>query len=315
MGSRAPFSWKFDNYDAVATVMDVPNISGTSRKHRVDIVGVAAIMILPCIFFTSLFWMMSMRFHFSYPLAAWALCAGGIGICLWLWAVSRAHTRGWWFSYLSFAFAVAFIAAVIGGDLNFWYNAQPYYVVSNLNSYVNIDPSALVDGQQYMDAGRVYFTKDARVDAGKAMGFKNGDLYCVAPIVVSNKPLASYDFWAVGKNCCSGLAPDFRCGEFRNPSAKSGLRLMADKDRPLYRLAVMKAASAYDIVAAHPLFFHWVEDPVVEISTYIQEAWKWLVVGIILHFVFNFVAAAAAVLYYLRHPVQFTKPADDDDYM
>ena len=44
-------------------------------------------------------------------------------------------------------------------------------------------------------------------------------------------PLSTYDFWAVGVNCC-GAAADFKCGEFSNPKAHAGLRLMSDEQRP-----------------------------------------------------------------------------------
>ena len=42
----------------------------------------------------------------------------------------------------------------------------------------------------------------------------------------------SYDFWAVGLNCCSGVASDFRCGEFNNLHARSSdwPRLVYDVD-------------------------------------------------------------------------------------
>lgn len=60
----------------------------------------------------------------------------------------------------------------------------------------------------------------------------------MAPIVNGNAALATYDFWAVGLNCCSGVSSDFRCGEFNNQHARSGLRLMRDDQRPFYRQAL-----------------------------------------------------------------------------
>merc|ERR1719502_2180472 len=78
----------------------------------------------------------------------------------------------------------------------------------------------------------------------------NLDLYCVAPIVKGNAQLTSYDFWAVGVNCCSGAQSDFRCGEYTNPHSKSGLRLMKDDQRPFYRLAVQQSTSTEMMVSS-----------------------------------------------------------------
>eukprot|EP00438_Fugacium_kawagutii_P029114 Skav233711 [mRNA] locus=scaffold2120:100002:105477:+ [translate_table: standard] len=108
-------------------------------------------------------------------------------------------------------------------------------------------------GQQLMDAGRVYFEDGTGLDTSKSMAFRNLDRYCVAPIV----------FGQVGVNCCSGTTADFRCGEFDNPKARSGLRLMrqmpraggletasermtvtlnqGEDQRPFFRLAVQQA--------------------------------------------------------------------------
>merc|ERR1719171_1096331 len=136
-----------------------------------------------------------------------------------------------WFMFAAASLAAALAFGVIFGDMNFWYNMQPFYDIENLNSYPTVNP-AREKGQQLMDAGRVYFSDGTGLDGKKAMGFKNLDLYCVAPIVVGDAALASYDFWAVGLNCCSGVSSDFRCGEFNNPHARSGLRLMRDDQRP-----------------------------------------------------------------------------------
>ena len=45
--------------------------------------------------------------------------------------------------------------------------------------------------------------------------------------------MASYDYWAVGVNCCKG--GNFRCGEYNNPKAKNGVRLMDDTQRSYFK--------------------------------------------------------------------------------
>merc|ERR1740117_1536623 len=123
-----------------------------------------------------------------------------------------------------------------------------------------------------MDAGRMTFAKGSRLDLTKSMAFRNVDTYCVAPIVGKNETnqtrRTSYDFWAVGLNCCTGRVGDFNCGEYNNPHALSGLRVMQEEQRNFYHLAVNQAEASYGIQANHPLFFYWMQDTTAEVSAY-----------------------------------------------
>jgi len=194
---------------------------------------------------------------------------------------------------------VALLLGVALGDRNFWTHMQPYYDLTNLNSYQGVDP-ARMRGQELMDAGRVLFVPGTRLDLSRSMGFKNQDTYCVAPItggaVQGNPPLASYDFFAVGKNCCSGNAADFKCGLYNHPSAHGGVRLVRDEERAFYRLAVQQAQSAFAIKAVHPLFFHWVVDPMDEVASFRQQAYQFYLTAMFSHFGFQLVLVVIAVL-------------------
>lgn len=269
------------------------------KRRRMNLVAICLNIFLPWFMFSSLYAAMSFSFHYQRPAVTWLLVF--LGVCVvflaGLMAVqARKKDRDpMWYTFATIALALAVVLAVILGDMNFSYNMQPFYDIENLNTYPSVNP-AREKGQQLMDAGRVYFADGAMLDMRKAMGFKNLDLFCVTPIVHGEDQLASYDFWAVGINCCSGVSADFRCGEFNNPHARSGLRLMRDDQRPFFRLAVQQAEAAYNIKATHPLFFYWMQDPVAEMNAYRDDGFKYYLLGIFTHFAFNLFCVVIAVV-------------------
>lgn len=274
------------------------------KKKRVNLVAVCLNIFLPWFLFCSLYAVLSFSFHYQHPSAAWSCVGLGFVVVLMALGLSyRAKRSGdkdpsWYmFSALMLFFSV--VLAAVFGDMNFWYNMQPFYDIENLNTYPSINP-AHETGQRLMDAGRVYFADNTQLDTTRSMGFKNLDLYCVAPIVNGNQVLDSYDFWAVGLNCCSGVSSDFRCGEFNNPHARSGLRLMRDDQRPFFRLAVQQAAAAHKLKATHPLFFYWLQDPIGEMNTYRDTGFKYYLLGIFTHFAFNLFCVVCAVIGFSR---------------
>jgi hypothetical protein len=274
------------------------------KKKRINLVAVCLNIFLPWFVFSALYAILSFSFHYQSPSLAW-LCVG-LGLVVVFMAVGLAYRAKRstdkdpsWYMFASLSLFFAVVLAAMFGDMNFWYNMQPYYDIENLNTYPSVNP-ATETGQRLMDAGRVYFADNTKLDTGRAMGFKNLDLYCVAPIVNGNTALQTYDFWAVGLNCCSGVSSDFRCGEFNNPHARSGLRLMRDDQRPFFRLAVQQAAAAHKLKATHPLFFYWLQDPVGEMNSYRDTGFKYYLLGIFTHFAFNLFCTMVAVVGFSR---------------
>lgn len=294
--------------------------SGTGfalRRRRLNLVPITLGLFLPWLIFCITLAMLSFSMHYKLPglcltVVLTMACVGGI-IC-----IQSAYTliRMWtndsvlevpdregpsWMLFISSSVLVALLCAISLGNRNFWNNMQPFYDLKGLGTYVGVDPLKM-RGQELMDAGQVTFEPGTQLDLTRSVGFRNQDTFCVAPITSSvvsgsSSPQASYDFWAVGKNCCSGNVGDYRCAS-HSKRLHAGVRMVRDDDRAFYRLAVQQAQSAFNIKAVHPLFFHWVEEPNAAIEGYRLNGYRFVLVGMFGYFAFQmlFVTFVALLL-------------------
>mmetsp|Transcript_79858 Transcript_79858/g.178905 ORF Transcript_79858/g.178905 Transcript_79858/m.178905 type:complete len:332 (+) Transcript_79858:119-1114(+) len=277
------------------------------RRRRVNCVPLLLALFCPWAVFLAVYALTSFYVHYAAPLTT-ALAATAALMASASLAASAllGKEEGQFFPlYMGFALTVAVVGGWALGDFNFWSFMQPSYEEAHLATYTNVDPSSErlwsgevvpTRGAQYQDAGKVYFRHEVVLDRNRSMSFKNGELYCVAPIVNPKcRKNCGLDFWAVGVNCCSEEPGGFRCGEYDNPHALSGLRSLVESQRPLFRLAVLQAAGAHGVVIGHPLFFHWVQDPIAEIHLWQKGGWRRFIEVMFVSFLAN-AAVLALVL-------------------
>jgi hypothetical protein len=110
----------------------------------------------------------------------------------------------------------------------------------------------------------------------------------------------TYDYWAVGTNCCSHHLFDFDCGEWNNPAAHSGLRVLDETSRSYYMLAVQQAAAAYDIPVEHPVFMYWVQRPQDQILGYKAESYFSLGIGTFYTFFLSLLGTILLSIVYMK---------------
>lgn len=285
------------------------------QRQRMDIVSACQCLILPWIAFCLVYAVMSFRLHYTMPWLCYCLVGVGLLFALiWGWLALNSvlkkimHSQATEPNWLVFFFCTTLIAWVLGtllGNINFWTNMQPYYDYAGLGDYDGVDP-AKVTGPEMMDAGRIHFLNSSTLDLTRAMGFKDGNTYCVAPITVTFEglqqtvPLANYDFWAVGLECCSPNVADFHCGPYNSPDAHGGLRLLRDDQRSFFRLAVQQAEATYGISSSHPLFFFWTETPQGEMDSFQDEGYKYYLIGMLVHFGWQLLAVGLAMASFSR---------------
>lgn len=272
------------------------------ERPRLSFTAIGASLFVPWAIFIVTYLVVSFEWHARQFALMQAICGILLAFVLILGAlavytaVSGRGGRTWAF-FLFFTALIAWVAGVVAGQYNYAFNLRPYYDVTSLNVYPSVDPN-LAEGQQIMDAGRIIFEPTSHVDLTRSMGFQNRETYCVAPIVSNSTLPASYDFWAVGINCCG--TGGFTCGDARNPHAHAGLRLMRDDQRPFFRLAVQQAEAQFNVRANHPIFLTWIADPMSEINAFEDNGLRFFVIGIFIHLAAQFFLVVVAALTFAK---------------
>jgi len=250
------------------------------HRLRMNVLPMFLNIFIPWSIFIYCFGLCSFYLMYSQPILAW-LCISLIFV-VWLafallaYCAKRYDPDPTWFTFFSILALICAAWGILAGLDNLATYEAPYYTMTEMKDTKGIDPMT-TRGENVMDAGIMTFVKGTAFDTNRSWHFKKSTLYCVAPLITKqgSVPLSqTYDFWAVGEDCCDIASSDFRCGSWGLVSAHSGLRIVSQTEEEYYRLAVQQAESLYDINAPRPIFLKWSDDPLAEVASWKAQAFK-----------------------------------------
>mmetsp|Transcript_38897 Transcript_38897/g.82810 ORF Transcript_38897/g.82810 Transcript_38897/m.82810 type:complete len:336 (+) Transcript_38897:172-1179(+) len=279
-------------------------------RKRLNSVAIAEIILLPWGLFTGVLYLMSFFVHYYHQEAMTFLVICGVliiaGICvkalqLRIRDIQQERSEPSWFLFVAICCAIAWIAAMILGGINYSSNMRPYYDYNAMSVARNIDPGD-IPGAHYLDVSRISFREGAKVREDLSLGFKDGSTYCVAPITMGDTAkYASYDFWAVGVDCCvpDRAGPQFWCGgNIGDPETHGGLRWLSDAEIPKYRLAIEQTQAEYHLKASSPILFSWTKDPVAEVDERWFAGRQYFVTSVVVYGILQILCVGAATYVY-----------------
>jgi len=285
-----------------------PVMHGPGARRKLNGLSILLSFVVPCTVFVVTFYLMSFNIHYSYPNVTYLLCVALLFIPLGFGALTfnaaRKKQEGLsveptWFFFLFATCFCAWGAGLLLGEYNYTARMLAYFDRKNLRRAGGIVPGQH-QGEQLMDVSEMFFKSGAHVAKRLSYAYKNTDTYCVAPIVAGDDAkLASYDFWAVGVNCCFTQG-DFSCGNMFDPKVRAGLRWWGDAEQQKFSMAVAQAKEAYGIQADHPLFFTWTENPTAEVNASLRAAWTFALWVFFLFTVIQGALVGAASFWYSR---------------
>lgn len=276
------------------------SVFSSGHKIVMNFVPIFVSLFVPWGVFVLITGLTSFRAMYEKPAVVWVTL--GVLAALWLLlsitacCFRRYDPNPSWYTYLTVSTLFFALLAFFEGHYIFATLTRPYYEVMDQHIRGNIN-AGVEKGSNLMDVGIVYFAPGNGLDTHRSWHFHYKTLYCVAPIITNGSaPMTqSYDFWAVGKDCCSYTASDFRCGSWGSPGTRGGIRVMNDEDIAYYRLAVQQAQSLYDITANHPIFVEWHEDPLIEVESWNRKAFRMLFQVVAFAFVTSLFCVTLAV--------------------
>merc|ERR1719329_1319266 len=177
----------------------------------------------------------------------------------------------WWpFWTVGLVIAGTALGALLGKVL--WFQSlMRYWDIHALQRYADIDTD-VVSGDRISDVGLVSFQEGTSIDRAAGGCFLNAGQ--VRSQLGDMPRTGTYDFFAVGVDCCTCPNQDFRCGDaWASTTARGGLRMTDDNLLPFYTLAADDWAAEYEKASRPPIFFEWVREPLL--SYHNLWGWAW----------------------------------------
>lgn len=259
--------------------------------------GSSLLIMLPWFLFVVETTLYALLYH-HYREVVWLAGIGGVALSVMFMSLS-ARMDGRWYLFLGILCLLAVVMGNLAGLYNYHEYMLQYWSYDQNRQYSNVLPSE--PAAAHADAGELKFALNARIDTTKAVGFKAGDVYCVAP-VMDETQTSRVEYWAAGPNCCKQRA-DFDCDSASDPEARAGVVILdtnswLPSNRDYYMKAVKQAEAAYDIVSAPaPLFIRWVKSPHEFVQTaYFQPAIGTLIAGIFIYLLLSVVLGVACAM-------------------
>lgn len=240
-----------------------PFVTGPSRTHMTggpkgrygssEEGSKAVLFFLPWLVFGTIVFLFAFLYH-HHMAVVWTIVAITTATALLVLFTGGQESR--WSLYFGILVLIAVSFAVCSGYYNYEMHMRPFFSASENRAYQNVLPQE--PAASHADAGAIEFAEEARIDTFKVVGYKQGSVYCVAPIM-DQSMTSRVEYWAVGVDCC-GARGNFQCWDATESTARGGIVLATPDD--MYMKAVNQAEAAYDLVSSDdPLFIQWVVNP------------------------------------------------------
>jgi len=280
-------------------------------------IGMAALIGIPWLMFTIVSVLFAFAYH-HYYLVCWLVVLAWVMLSVIFMVLdSRQRMGGSWFLFLGMLCLFGVLFGTLTGSYNYWTHMFQYWSYDENRAYSNVLPTE--PAEAHADAGKIVFSHTARVDTTRAVGYKSGSVYCVAPIL-DDTQLDRVEYWAAGIDCCPSRG-DFNCDDSWNPKAKSGVVILDTtagdaavssgdtsvgfslwkSKRDYYVKAVREAEANFALTSAeHPLFVRWVGDPQMIQDDYWRSGVGFLVATVCIYLLISIIVGAVMQMWSKR---------------